>query len=390
MPKFNKPQRKISISDTGFSIGHFEVDKRLAFSGETKWHRVESGDFASGLQCQPRWSRAFVYPEALELLIGNVEYIEAVKFLASNRAVVVPKGFAMGRNWLVEQESFDSEVGSISPFDYLLQLSHKRCFGRIIARALERKNGSPPTVDSLRSEILEFRFGNRRFLRANLAGDLSHPCQIDQSDEFLLNACYESIICGHDALLITTDKTVLEQFITLLCRLERDYRAAMLSDWAFASRPSQEFPNLEECRNLGFISEMQILTLNAQEVEKLMPTDPWPINLHCWLIEPEPMSMKVLPISFRAERPMHKLFSIRNENRGRNAALPDNVNVHFSWQEQAGGLIGRIHFAKGSQLAVGSEDFPLAIEPERELSSWIYELFDVQNLCDPIALPWHS
>ncbi len=53
MPKLNKTQRKVALTNIGIGIGRFEVDKRLAFTGDTQYHSLSIKELADGLQCQP-------------------------------------------------------------------------------------------------------------------------------------------------------------------------------------------------------------------------------------------------------------------------------------------------------------------------------------------------
>ncbi len=339
------------------------------------WSELSVEDFASAIFAAPVWQRLYLCGGAATALEGIPQLLDVVSTRGRGKAVVGPTELSTGRHWLTSADLSSRRCAAFRGFLYLLH--HKRCLGALTANPAELN------TEQKRKVIIEYKFGERRVQRAWSAEKMSSYAP---SDSLLVQSFIDGVEFGHDSLLITTDRTVMEQYATMVSIFSRAYFAAVLGETVFKDVQIDSVVATPELKRLGFRTCPNITNLRKSAAFELLPKNPWDVHFHCWLFEPVTTGVRLLPMSFRGERPMHLMLSNRRTLGGRNARLPRDMNVHFSWNSNGEPALT---FAVEDRIKPGDTDCPLIALHEHDTVS-IAELISAQNFSDPVHFPWHD
>lgn len=274
---------------------------------------------------------------------------------------------------------------------YSALLNHKRQFGEIVSRAARKKRNRVPSTSEWWADLSAYRFPERRLLRAlpSPNGDQSP----NHRDAFVVHTWMESLLRGHHAVLLTSDRTVIEQFVSLCGVLATNYYAWALAD-LLPLELEHELTPTPALYPMGCDGGLIRIPLNPVKVAGHLPNNEWALNIQCWLLENAEDSWRFMPVSFRAECPMQHVMWVRGRNNGRNSNRFKQANVNFQWSwnpQSTLGSDGELWLYIERQMKLGTADCPVDREQFAPLDALpVFDVINIQNSGDILEFPWHK
>jgi len=377
------------VTKLGLSLADFETDRRLGITPCGGWNYLSNSDLATAIEFMPHTGKFYSTSLCLEQFDGAVR--KPLAFASSQGRLYKLDNISKNEANLSHSAIFPDMAIELQRLHYLAILTHKRLLGHLVWKKLRDTLGHVPTTQEWQESIKLFEFGRKSYLRATTSAPSEPIDSIHVEDWLILYAAFNAIFDGHNSIVITNDRTVIEQFVTLCVCMQRDYRAWTMCPHIMLIDLSWDDKDDMTGRRYGFKSLPIVLQIGEEQCEKMLPVHPWPIHLHCWLIERKDDGWGLIPMSFRAERPMHAAISFRGANGGRNTTSLGDHNIHFlsvpnQLVQSAQLMIGRDSITK-----MGEAAFPVRADlfsPLIEIST--FDLTMVQDNSDPIEFPWHN
>jgi hypothetical protein len=388
-----------------WTFAQFQADRRLGFSPTDSWFDMSDRQLAHVVHFVPCWSQFFTdspflsaeLPSAFRNALSQSRLVTTVDAFrdveSSNRQS--PQSLAQlalhqrRDTWPRRLRKFSKEHKLRVAFDhYLALLGHRKLFGIVVERQLRDELGRPPTEDEWCREIRSIGRGDG-FLRAREGRERYHDANLFDDEILVITAVFDAILEGGDTIILTRRRVVMEQFATLCKTLDRHYRS-----WAIAQSKAAVFADFvprdtDELRRIGFSGSVRVGKYTAADLDDMLPDDPFPVQVQCWLFDGPSSSLRVFPVAFLAERPMHRLLEIKSRTGGASTDRLGDLHLHFTWETGASGLVGKTYLGRGLCTSIGSTKFPGHDQLDLEITKVpTFDLFQIENFGDGYAFPW--
>lgn len=397
-------------SKQGLFAASFTPDVRLGISPCADWLHLSPTELATAIQHLPTACRIFVCDSFFQKVRDDCVY-QSLQFRGQSKDVVAGhhamsvfrESYADVTAVECQNKKGDTKWISVAPavyeeaelnlvrLQYSALLNHKRQFGEIVRHAACKKLKRDPTDSEWWEEFSAYRFPERRLLRASPSPNRDQSP--NHRDAFLVHTWLESLLRGHHAVLLTSDRTVIEQFVSLCAVLATNYYAWVLAD-LLPLELEHELPSTPALFPAGFEAGPIRIPLSPVEVAGHLPANEWALNIQCWLLENSDDSWRFMPVSFRAECPMQHVMWVRGRNNGRNTDRFRRANVDFQWSWNPGstfGSDGELWFYIERQLKLGTADCPVDREQFAPVDALpVFDVIHIQNSCDILEFPWHK
>lgn len=403
----------------GLALAAMKPPTRLGLHRSANWNEITPEELSIAITwSDPRTAffadRSFLgvpVPENVvtavrtRILLSSSAAVDGALACGSQEALVRCPEATGKRGWLRALPLPFDEPRYRTMFDhYVALLAHKRVFGRIVTEVLRQRLDRPPHEEEWRQEVLSYRFGKRRFLRA-VAGLQNGP-EVFEADLILVYAALTAVVEGRPVTVLTRDPATFEQFVSLTTSMAQEYRA-----WAVTERlwregliapPRGDAFGMEKFGFRGAINKV-VLNLDGQHsaapgdlgdqlqrLESWLPEHALPVPFGCWLLEGED-SLRVYAGMFGLERPMQRLFDIKRETGGKNTDRLGDRDAHLRGTVQNGQGEVSLWVGENTPTRIGTKDFPGDDLTHIELGSIpTFRLIDIQNFADPFDFPWHA
>jgi hypothetical protein len=202
---------------------------------------------------------------------------------------------------------------------YVNLLAIRKMWGSLTVAVLTKQFGRPPTNDEFVAEV-QRHLGARGFLlaRKGLAAAKSDNKLTDE--HLVVTAVLTAIMRGKEAIILTRDPDVLEQYVKVLHLMKEHYRSMLVAE-RYAARPNtmpfREVPVQSDGKHVSPFSGSSVLQLETTDLE----FNPLPARFHfviiyCFLLAGEGTQLKLTPCSFCAETEMSQLLKIKAKTAG--------------------------------------------------------------------------
>lgn len=194
----------------------------------------------------------------------------------------------------------------------------------------ERAHGRP-ALESDRTALqthVQKAVGERGFMFAKKGGiDSARRKRSFADEEVVYTAVAHAIRTGRQAVILTKDEDLLDQFYRLIYLLDTHYRSMLIagvyrSDFrAFRSHP---MPTTGEWAD-AFVGDSKVLVEPDEDLpNRVLPSRPHFVAVSCWLV-----GQKYQALTFGAEQEMMRLINVKGQTRGRNTDLLGERNCHL-------------------------------------------------------------
>ncbi|MEQ8790830.1 MAG: hypothetical protein RIC55_31325 [Pirellulaceae bacterium] len=344
----------------GARLADFYLPKRLTFASEPEWQRIEWTELTKAIRHLDAAAMFFVDRAVVESLA-----VDARRALVARHFTWLPasRNSALGESFEADERRTLEKIHLIdlpkdAPWEYgygyyLALLSLRRQFARIIRRRVERDEGRECSDREVR-EIAEHYGGIRGRRLAELGGVIETDPHAFAGDELLAFGSIVGILEGTDVVFLTRDPVFLDQFVKLMKVLCNDYVASQFG----RSTGVDEFPRFPahdvELFGLG---QVMMRNLTGRWAEELLPSNPYLLNFHCWLLgQYDAHTVPLAATTFCAERGMHNLLKAKGENDGRNAAGLGGENLRAAISGLSDEAI--VTAWRDRMVSIGKPDFP--------------------------------
>ena len=316
----------------GLGLGLFRNPERLTFSAQPEWIDIPAPALGDAIR--------YAEPSAImmcdrSILISDIirDFSERLieRRLYTTRNIVKsisPTNCRCPRisKALTKNSRF---IGQYSPSDqdyehgydyYLALLAYRKQYGSVIRKQVELEFGRTARPDEW-PQIVEHYSGRNGRIIAEFGERNSNDRNMFLPEELLSLGLLLSISQGADVYFLTADPIMLDQFISLCTSVSSHYLAHRVGK-CIEAHPT-DFPvySLEAQRNKPAVD---IHDLSPGWKNTVLPSHPFLLNLHCWLLRPGP---GICVSTFCVERPMHRLLAEKGVSKGLNICRPDGKNV---------------------------------------------------------------
>jgi hypothetical protein len=333
----------------GLSLAAYRVTTRLSYGWHGEWAMVSPRALRDAITYYNQ--NSFFFTDATfvtsDVHDSIVEALQTKRVLTTDgtRREVEQLAEAIPRTRLLETflggvtvPDFPSVPGSAaiwhpqSAFEYYLGLlAFRKLFFGILQNDLEKATDRLPSDEEWRRACEEFcGLGGLRLAEEGRRRQ-SDP-SLFNGERLLVRALMMAIGDGTDAVLLTRDPLLMDQFVRLSALMREHYLAMVMADriadeperfavhytWTSANIPQNVFSG-----DTGF-SEF-----SESDLQSVLPQRPHLINLHCWLFSGDDHDAPRLSVmSVCVERPMLGLLQVKAATGGRNTDRFGDRNVH--------------------------------------------------------------
>ena len=386
----------------GMKLADFFLPERLAFSSPPDWRSLEWTELSRAIQffdaaalfCVDRGVMPRLRTDARQALIAR-RFGWSTSIRDSTLAAESSKVLTVGeRRALNEMIAFD--LRQHAPYEYgfghyLALLGLRRQFATVIRQRLNKEYGRD-CKDGEVGAIAE-HYGGIRARRLAEQGELPHyDPLLFAGDELLVYGAITGVVKGADIVFLTEDPLFMDQFLKLGCLWGSDYIASQFGR-RYGGVPSA-FPTFDARESspnpiTTIFGRAQLCNLRSGWHEKILPHNPFLINLHCWLLgRDDGDSVRFAALTFCAERGMHNLLRVKGATGGRNVEGLDGRNLRAVFDVNGEAVVT---IWNDRMIPIGALDFP---EDDRlELRVPSLAAADISRIHmneGPFAVPWHE
>lgn len=219
----------------------------------------------------------------------------------------------------VPRDNEDDDLMNHGYSYYVRLLAIRKMWGPLTVAALTKQFGRPPTNDEFVAEV-QRHLGERGFLlaRKGLAAAKSDNKLTDE--HLVITAVLTAIMRGKEAIILTRDPDVLEQYVKVLHLMKEHYRSMLVAE-RYAARPNtmpfREVPVQSDGKHVSPFSGSSVLQLETTDLE----FNPLPARFHfviiyCFLLAGEGTQLKLTSCSFCGETEMSQVLKIKAKTGG--------------------------------------------------------------------------
>jgi hypothetical protein len=201
---------------------------------------------------------------------------------------------------------------------YLNLLALRKMMGPLATAVLAKRLGRPPSQEEFHAEV-QRQFGERGYLLAKKGLEAQNSSNKLTDEHLVVTAMLNAILTGSEAVIVTRDPDVLEQFAKLCTLMKEHYRATLAAE-RYSSNPSayafEEVPLVDDnfCARFSGGSVLRFETTDGE-------FNPLPAKFHfvmiyCLLIGGAQDNMKVTASSFCAETEMAHALRVKATTSG--------------------------------------------------------------------------
>lgn len=211
---------------------------------------------------------------------------------------------------------------------YVNLLAMRKRLVRARAIAFETKHGRPPSAEELSAlkRELHHQFGERGYIlaRKGVEGDAHVP--IYYTDEVVVYSAFEHALkTGQDAMVLTNDEDLAEQFYKLQWMLDTHYRSMLLA------RAYKDDPAAFPLRGVpdGLLEAFEgtdsvLIERSPEQIADVLPHEFQFVMVSCWVL-----GDRLTQLLFGAETGMNELLGVKGRTRGLNTEILDGRNLHL-------------------------------------------------------------
>jgi len=200
---------------------------------------------------------------------------------------------------------------------YVNLLALRKMMGPLAIAVLTKRLGRAPTQAEFHAEV-QGRLGERGYLLAKKGLEANESPNKLTDEHLVVTAALTAITSGSEAVIMTRDPDVLEQYAKLCTLMKEHYRATLTAELYASSVATLPFREVSVGGDMrDYFAGESVLQLETSDIE----FNPLPRNFHfvciyCLLVGGTPDNMKVTVSSFCAETEMAHALRIKASTGG--------------------------------------------------------------------------
>lgn len=283
---------------------------------------------------------------------------------------------------LLDTSHYSSVVQSAAKY-YVRLLCVRKALGAIEKQRFTAEHGREPSDDELANRCRRI-VGDRGWPLAEKGMSEGTRINFGTDEELVVWAVLFAVLTGHETVILTRDRDVLEQFYKMVYLLDTHYRSCLIA--RELERNPQGFDDVQihasdDARFLWEIVEekdARLLEMPYRFDQIVLPTHFRPVSVQCWLLGGDPCRMSFARLPFLAEREMECVIYAKGATNGLNTALLNGLNCHRCFAPYihsipaAWFLVGRDHRMKLFGLEFPIVDVELCIRANEGTERVVY------------------
>lgn len=209
-------------------------------------------------------------------------------------------------------------------------------------------------------------------------------------EEVVVLAVMSGILSGHETMILTRDKDLVEQFYKLLYLVDTHYRSMLVAD-EYAKQPANfpvaDMPVHPKSDALFDGVSNRLLFLPWGYDWSYLPQQFSSVMLYCFCLGGTGQQQKLSSLRFSAEQEMSRLLDIKGVTNGRNTTALGGANCHIYFAPKAREFRGTAAVAHDRMFQADDVSFPVV---DRELALGRVERISRVAVHKDLRVPVHS
>ncbi|MEQ8785090.1 MAG: hypothetical protein RIC55_02285 [Pirellulaceae bacterium] len=255
----------------------------------------------------------------------------------------------------LEPEIWEAPVQSAAKY-YTQLLGTRKLAGHILRANFHEKHSRDPTDDELTTLIQKAARDRGHLLAKKGLVDVNKE-NFYADEELVVLAFFHGVMTGHESVILTGDRDLLEQVYKLTYLIDTDYRSMLVAE-SYHETPDNVIVHQVSMVDDVFESDqIELLDLPSHFVDFVLPEKHEWVSVQCFRFGGRDKDLKASMHTYCAELDMRRLLYMKGKTEGLNSDLFDGKNIRIALSPPfPDEFFGRAIVAKEKAVRIGAHD----------------------------------